>query len=241
MKARARSSLVLTLLLEAFVKYPVTVHVDPQLQNKSRLTTAFRPLLAIPHAIVVGPIVRASAGHDNSPGLLTMVAYFLAVVSWFAILVTGRHPKGIRDFCLYYLRWRTRALAYMALFVDKYPPFGDEPYPATIEIAEPSIQRDAVGVALRLLLAVPHLLALVVLLVGWLFVTIAAWFIVLFTGLYPVSLYRFALGVMTWALRVEAYLLLLVDEYPPFSLDSDAPVHVRGVAAPGNNSIEGRS
>src|SRR4051794_23618961 len=64
--------------------YPVTIHVDPSLHNKNRWTTAFRPLLAIPHAIVVGPIARLSG--DNSPGLLTMVAYFLGVVSWFTIL-----------------------------------------------------------------------------------------------------------------------------------------------------------
>jgi hypothetical protein len=37
--------------------------------------------------------------------------------------------------------------------------------------------------------------------------------------LYPASLYEFGLGGMRWGLRVEAYLLLLVDEYPPFSLD----------------------
>ena len=36
---------------------------------------------------------------------------------------------------------------------------------------------------------------------------------------------------MTWALRVEAYLLLLVDEYPPFSMQSDAP----GAGGPGDS------
>jgi hypothetical protein len=32
-------------------------------------------------------------------------------------------PQAVREFSLYYLRWRTRALAYMALFVDPYPPW----------------------------------------------------------------------------------------------------------------------
>jgi hypothetical protein len=41
---------------------------------------------------------------------------------------------------------------------------------------------------------------------------------ILFTGAYPASLYPFAVGVLRWRLRVEAYTLLLVDEYPPFSL-----------------------
>ena len=38
------------------------------------------------------------------------------------------------------------------------------------------------------------------------------------TGRYPDSLYDFAVGVLRWSVRVESYLLLLHDEYPPFSL-----------------------
>ena len=50
-------------------------------------------------------------------------------------------------------------------------------------------------------------------------ITVIAWFVILFTGSYPQSTLPFALGVMRWTLRVEAYLLLLVDEYPPFALE----------------------
>jgi len=107
----------------------------------------------------------------------------------------------------------------MALVVDKYPPFGDEPYPTAIEVAEPPAERDAVSVALRLILALPHLIVLFFLFIAWLIVTIVAWFVVLFSGSYPESLYPFASGAMRWGLRVEAYMLLLVDEYPPFSLE----------------------
>jgi uncharacterized protein DUF4389 len=39
-----------------------------------------------------------------------------------------------------------------------------------------------------------------------------------FTGTYPQGLYEFGVGALRWRLRVEAYLLLMVDEYPPFSL-----------------------
>ncbi|OFW13445.1 MAG: hypothetical protein A3F70_11195 [Acidobacteria bacterium RIFCSPLOWO2_12_FULL_67_14] len=55
-------------------------------------------------------------------GLLGAAAYVLAIVSWFTILVTGEHYRTIRGFCLFYLRWRTRAPAYMSLLVDAYPP-----------------------------------------------------------------------------------------------------------------------
>ena len=54
---------------------------------------------------------------------------------------------------------------------------------------------------------------------AWLIVTIVAWIVVRFTGSFPESLYPFASGVMRWGLRFEAYMLLLVDEYPPFSLE----------------------
>jgi hypothetical protein len=197
-------------------QYPITVSVEAQTGARNRLTTALRPILSIPHMILVGP--GTWLHRLDSAGLIGAAAYVLAVVNWFAILVAGEPIKGIRDFQLYYLRWRTRAVAYMALFVDPYPPFGDGPYPATIAVAEPTV-RDRATVAVRLILAVPHLIVLFFLVLAWVLCTVVAWFAILFTGIYPASLYPFALGVMRWTLRVEAYLLLLVDEYPPFTLD----------------------
>ena len=197
--------------------YPVLVTIEGQVERRDRLTAAFRPILAIPHAILVGPIYWFY--HAGAVGLLGAAVYFLAIVSWFTLLTTGEHMPGIRDLSLYYLRWRTRAVAYMALFVDKYPPFGDGAYPASIEVTEPGLPRDRATIAVRLLLAIPHLLLLFFLLIGWLVTSVIAWFAILFTGSYPPSLYPFGVGVMRWMLRVEAYLLLLVDEYPPFALE----------------------
>ena len=107
----------------------------------------------------------------------------------------------------------------MALLVDPYPPFGDGVYPATIAVVDPGASRDRASIAVRLILAIPHLIVLCVLLIAWFVVTVIAWFAILFTGSYPQSPLPFALGVMRWTLRVEAYLLLLVDEYPPFALE----------------------
>jgi hypothetical protein len=197
--------------------YPVMVAITPQAGPRNRLTTALRPILAIPHAILAGPVYWSS--RTGGAGLLGAAAYAMAIVSWFTLLVTGEQFRGIRDFSLYYLRWRTRALAYIALFVDPYPPFGDEPYPATIDVLEPTHPRDRATIAVRLLLVIPHLVLLFFLLLGWLVTTVIAWFAILFTGSYPASLYPYGAGVMRWGLRVEAYLLLLVDEYPPFTLD----------------------
>ncbi|MEW5917194.1 MAG: DUF4389 domain-containing protein [Gemmatimonadota bacterium] len=72
---------------------------------------------------------------------------------------------------------------------------------------------------LRPILVIPHIFAIWVLGLVWGLVTVFAWFAILFTGEYANTMYRFAAGVLQWTTRVEAYLLLLHDEYPPFSFD----------------------
>jgi len=205
--------------------YPVLVSLEPSLTNRNRLTTAFRLILAIPHLILVGGIGFGVASSGNSRvtigsevGLLGAVAIFLSIVSWFTLVFAGRHIIGIRQFTSFYLRWRVRALAYFMLLEDVYPPFGDAPYPASIEVADPVSPRDRVAVGLRILLVIPHIIVLFFVFLAWGFTTVAAWFIILFTGNYPQGLYEFGVGALRWGLRVETYILLMVDEYPPFSL-----------------------
>ena len=188
--------------------YPVVTTIPVLPGPRNRLTTAVRPILAIPHAILVGPMYVWS--RSGGVGLLGAAAYVLAIVSWFTLLISGQHLQGVRDFTLYYLRWRVRALAYMALFVDAYPPFGDGPYPVSVDVTAPAA-RDRVSIAVRLLLVLPHLVVLFLLAIAWVLVTIVAWFSILFRGTYPASAAPFAAGVMRWCVRVEAYMLLLVD------------------------------
>jgi len=197
--------------------YPVRFVVPAAGALRNRLTVGFRPLLAIPHIILVGPIAWSPRG--GGPGFLGAAAYFLAVVNWFSVVFTGTLVPGIRDFALFYLRWRARATAYQALLVDPYPPFSDAAYPTGIEVEAPVGPRDRLSIAFRAILAIPHLVVLFFLLVGWCVITVAAWFAILFTGEYPAALYAIAAGALQWLLRVEAYLLLLNDAYPPLDLE----------------------
>ena len=146
--------------------YPVTVTAQPLLTNRDRITTLFRFVLAIPHLILVGGAALGGTIGSSSEssswsvgaegGLLGAVAYFLAIISWFTIVFTGTHIAGIRQFTTFFLRWRVRAIAYLMLLEDAYPPFGDEPYPAAVDVVDPAAPRDRVSVGFRLILAIPH-------------------------------------------------------------------------------------
>lgn len=209
--------------------YPVAVDVRPAIDGRNRLTSAFRFFLALPHLILVGGPVAIIASLDwgtragwdfgfGSGGLLSIVACFVAFLAWFAILFTGRYPEGLWKLASWYLRWRVRAIAYMTLLRDEYPPFGEGAYPVEVALPMPAAPRDRLSVAFRIFLALPHIFVLWLLSLAWAFTTAIAWVFILITGRYPETLYGFAIGVLAWSMRVDAYLLLLRDEYPPFTL-----------------------
>ena len=98
--------------------YPSTVdeqsvHLEidyPDAAHLNRWLPLVKWFLAIPHYIVL--IVLATIGVLG------------IMVSWFAILFTGRYPKGIFDFVVGVMRWGLRVQAYVFLLVtDEYPPF----------------------------------------------------------------------------------------------------------------------
>jgi len=210
------------------VGYPVTVDVESRMEDRDRLTTFFRFFLAIPHLLLVGGPVFASASRTfddgktkyeyGTGGVLGAVAAVCAVIAWFAILFTGRYPRGLQDLMVFYMRWRVRAMAYLFLLRDEYPPFGTGSYAVSFELGVPR-ERDRLSVGLRLIYAIPQIIVSSLLGVAWALATVIAWFAILLTGDFPQSLYRFSIGALRWISRVEAYLLLLVDEYPPFSLE----------------------
>jgi len=71
-------------------------------------------LLAIPHYFVLF--------------FLYIGAFFAVVIAWFAILFTGRYPRGLFDFVAGVIRWHNRVTGYaFALVTDRYPPFRLKP------------------------------------------------------------------------------------------------------------------
>jgi hypothetical protein len=208
--------------------YPVSLTITPLLAARNKMTTAFRLVLAIPHLFLVGGIGFSMVFRTRSDnvtslgpetGLLGVIAGALAIVSWFTIVISREHISGIRAYTRFYVRWRVRALSYLMLLQDQYPPLGDAPYPAAVTIVDPPGERDRLTVGLRIFLAIPHIIVLVFLMTAFWATTIVAWFAILFTGRYPRGLYDFGVSALQWLVRVECYMLLLIDDYPPFSME----------------------
>jgi hypothetical protein len=193
-------------------------------QRLSRGLWLVKWLLAIPHFVVL---------------LFLWVAFVgVSVVALFAILFTGRYPRGLFDFNVGVLRWTWRVgfYSYSALGTDEYPPFTlkDVPdYPARLEVAYPDSLSRGLVLVKWWLLALPHYLVVGVF-VGGAWATGSDWWysaglvgllvlfagvVLLFTRRYPTSLYDFVLGMNRWVFRAVAYAALMTDAYPPFRLD----------------------
>jgi hypothetical protein len=107
-------------------------------------------------------------------------------------------------------------------------PFGDlvTPPPVEVGFAGPARQRRAT-VAVRFILAIPHVICLAFVRYAVVIVLVIGWFCALFTGRLPESIAEFLVGYQQWEVRLSAYLLLLTDAYPPFGWrDSEYPVTV---------------
>jgi hypothetical protein len=205
---------------------PVTLSatLDPALSRWKWLVKWF---LAIPHFIVLA--------------FLWAAFVVLTVVAFFAILFTGRYPRGIFDFNVGVLRWTWRVSFYATdggLGTDRYPPFRLSALPgepASLDIDYPARLSRGLVLVKWWLLAIPHYAVLAILVGGtfWgsqnragnysggllsLLVLIAA-LALLFTGRYPVSLFDLVVGLNRWFYRVVAYVALMTDVYPPFRLD----------------------
>jgi hypothetical protein len=200
------------------MNYPVDLEVSPPTEPRDRLTVFFRPFLALPHALFVGGPIIGIGGGGYRTGAFGLVALLVAFVDWLCILVTGRPVAGLQPLKTLYLRWRARVLVYSAFLRDEYPPFGDGDYPAALRLADPPAEHDRLLTALRPILVIPHVVVLVVLLLVWLLVAIYTWVVLSVTGQHPPAAWRFGRDVMQYSLRVEAYLLLVHDQFPSFEI-----------------------
>src|SRR5437868_14198778 len=91
------------------------------------------------------------------------------------------------------------------------------PHPVSVDVEYPE-QLSRWKIFVKIIFAIPHLIVLYVLLTVVAILSVIAWFAILFTGRYPKAFFAFSSGVLRWEANVVAYVALLRDEYPPFSL-----------------------
>ena len=207
---------------------PYAARLDIDYPEKlGRFTTFFRVILIIPILIIL--TLLTSTGNET---LITEtgeevqrtgggISGGLWIATVLMIVFRERYPRWWFDFARELARFGTRVGAYLALLTDQYPSVVDE-QAVHLEIDYPDAKTDLNRwmPLFKWFLAIPHYIVLAFLGVGAVFAVMIAWFAILFTGKYPQSLFDYVVGVSRWVLRVEAYAILLVtDQYPPFSLD----------------------
>ncbi|MFN2612659.1 MAG: DUF4389 domain-containing protein [Solirubrobacterales bacterium] len=189
--------------------YPVTYAAQIPVEGRNRLSTFFRYIFAIPALIVAF--------------FFGLGAAIAALIAWFAIVFTGRYPQGLYDFNVKALRMTARMNSYVYLATDEMPPLNgddDAGYPVRVGVAEPLGHYSRAKTFFRLLVGIPvFLLNYVQQIIGFV-VTVIAWFAILFTGKMPEGLVKPLHGSLAYQTKAAAYMLLLTEDYPPFSDDS---------------------
>ncbi len=192
------------------MEYPVNLELDAPLEVAN-----WRPLvhwlLAIPHVLI--------------SYVLGNVGSVVALISWFAIVFTGRLPEGLANFQCLVIRYPARAYSYALWQREPYPAFdfsmtGPDPGgdPLRVDIQPQLENRNRLTVGLRFLWLIPIMLFAFVVYLAAAVVVFLAFFAVLFTGRWPEGMRRFVVGTGRLSVRVSAYCYLLVDEYPPFTV-----------------------
>ena len=206
--------------------YPVQFSIDYPDRELNRLTTFFRVFTVIPIAIVLAGVTGGYGGSSGfgDAGTAETISFttggLLFIPPLLMILFRKKYPRWWFDWNLELMRFSTRVGIYFVLMDDRYPST-DEQQSVRLDFPYPDDQHELMrGMPLvKWFLAIPHYVVLFFLSIGVLFVVIAAWFAILFTGHFPRGLFGYLEGVARWYNRVVAYAFALVtDRYPPFRL-----------------------
>jgi len=144
----------------------------------------------------------------------------LVVPTLLMIVFRRKYPRWWFDWNVQLTKFSIRVASYILLLRHEYPST-DEEQAVHVQIDYPDVEKDLNRwlPLIKWLFILPHIFVLCFIMIGVLLCTILAWFIVLVSGKYPKSMFDFVVGSLRWTLRVQAYALLLItDQYPPFSL-----------------------
>jgi hypothetical protein len=202
--------------------YPVSFDVEYPDRPLNRLSTAFRILWIIPIAVVLSLLSGGAFGSGGGAGgtVVISTAGVTTLPLVLMLLFRRKYPRWWFDWNLELSRFSARVTSYLLLLRDEYPS-SDEEQAVHLAIDYPDAERDLKRwmPLVKWLLAIPHYIVLLALVIIGFILVVIAWFAILFTGRYPRGMFDFVVGTLRWGYRVQAYMLLLTtDRYPPFSL-----------------------
>lgn len=172
-------------------------------EERNRLTTAFRIILAIPHLIIAQ--------------VWGYLAEILAFIQWFIILFTGKRNENMFNMQRSWLYYAARVYGYVGLMYDEYPAFASDGPPAPVRTSLAYEENaDRLSSALRIIWAIPALIILIVVGIAAEVLVLISWFVIVITGKHPRGMWDFILKVMRMGLQVESYAFLMTDTYPKF-------------------------
>ena len=192
----------------------IETQVDVTLTERNRLTALFRIILVVPMAIFVASFAPNWSNNSESwsVGLLILPAAL-------AIVFRQIYPSYLLAFNEALLSLQTRVDAYVLLLTDEYPSIEEND---VVSVTFPEVDAKALNRWLPLIkwfLALPLYLVGIAYIIYAAFLTLFAWFSILFTGNYPEFCAEGVVGTIAYWNRVVGYALVLVtDEYPSFSL-----------------------
>jgi hypothetical protein len=168
---------------------------------QSRVTVIFRIILAIPQFIVLF--------------FLGIAAFVVAVIGWFAALVTGELPEFAHTFLGGVIRWEIRVTAYMFLLTDAYPPFSLEDVDYPVRAILPGRgPLNRVSVLFRIILAIPAFVFAQIVEYGLTApLSFVMWIVVIVTGRMPPSLYDTYSSLLRYLARLHAWFSMVTSEY----------------------------
>ena len=192
----------------------IETQVDVTLTERNRLTALFRIILVVPMAIFVASF---SPNWSNNTDSWTVGLLILPVA--LAIVFRQVYPSYLLAFNEALLSLQTRVDAYVLLLTDEYPSIEEND---VVSVTFPEVDAKALNRWLPLVkwfLAIPLYLVGIAYIIYAAFLTLFAWFSILFTGNYPEFCAEGVVGTIAYWNRVVGYALVLVtDEYPSFSL-----------------------
>lgn len=192
----------------------IETQVDVTLTERNRVTALFRIILVVPMAIFVASFAPNWSNNSDS---WTIGLLILPVA--LAIVFRQVYPSYLLTFNEALLSLQTRVDAYVLLLTDEYPSIEDND---VVSVTFPEVDAKALNRWLPLVkwfLAIPLYLVGIAYIIYAAFLTLFAWFSILFTGNYPEFCAEGVVGTIAYWNRVVGYALVLVtDEYPTFSL-----------------------